>query len=48
MYAALGPDDCDSFLMELSGFLRECSKLCYEMMVNTPCVKKKQAKLFLL
>ena len=27
MCGTLGPDDTDSFLMELSGFLRECSKL---------------------
>jgi len=27
VYGILGPDDSDSFLMELSGFLRECSEL---------------------
>jgi len=33
MCASLGPDDCDSFLTELSGFLRECRKLCCKLIV---------------
>jgi len=32
-YAPLGPDDTDSFLTELSGFLRECRKLSCNLII---------------